>query len=113
MGRGDVEVCMAGESRARRAGGRLPVQCQPCRSPTISAGNVSYEVCGDRINRTNEKQPRSMLMKLADLATLIRSKNAGPFFLTFDIMFADEEHYQLLKTPSLLDYFPFPNLSIS
>ena len=28
-------------------------------------------------------------MKLAELASLIRSKNAGPFILTFDIMFLD------------------------
>ena len=42
-------------------------------------------------------------MKLADLATLIRSKNAGPFFLTFDILFADEEHYQLVKASRCLN----------
>ena len=42
-------------------------------------------------------------MKLADLATLIRSKNAGPFFLTFDIMFADEERYQLVKASQCLN----------
>ena len=42
-------------------------------------------------------------MKLADLAALIRSKNAGPFFLTFDIMFADEEQYQLVKASRCLN----------
>ncbi|HEX4202963.1 MAG TPA: DUF4387 domain-containing protein [Ktedonobacteraceae bacterium] len=42
-------------------------------------------------------------MKLADLATLIRSKNAGPFFLTFDILFENEEHYQLVKTSQCLN----------
>ena len=32
-------------------------------------------------------------------ARLIRSKNAGPFMLTFDIMFSDEESYQkILKS---------------
>ncbi|MCY4088244.1 MAG: DUF4387 domain-containing protein [Actinomycetia bacterium] len=31
---------------------------------------------------------------LAELAKLIRSKNAGPFQLTVDIMFADEETYE-------------------
>jgi hypothetical protein len=31
---------------------------------------------------------------LASLARLIRSKNAGPFVLTFDIMFEDEERYR-------------------
>jgi hypothetical protein len=31
---------------------------------------------------------------LGDLARLIRSKNAGPFMLTFDVMFSDEETYR-------------------
>lgn len=30
---------------------------------------------------------------LADLATLIRSKNAGPFWLTLDIMFDDADSF--------------------
>lgn len=46
-------------------------------------------------------------MKLADLATLIRSKNAGPFFLTFDILFEDEEHYQLVKASQSLNVQAF------
>jgi hypothetical protein len=49
-------------------------------------------------------------MKLADLATLIRSKNAGPFFLTFDIMFSDEGHYQLVKASGQLDERTFAAL---
>jgi len=34
---------------------------------------------------------------LASLARLIRSKNAGPFELTFDIMFEDEARYLRVK----------------
>ena len=34
---------------------------------------------------------------LAQLARLIRSKNAGPFELTFDIMFDDEPTYRRVK----------------
>lgn len=34
---------------------------------------------------------------LAELARLIRSKNAGPFELTFDIMFDDERTYERVK----------------
>jgi hypothetical protein len=34
---------------------------------------------------------------LAELARLIRSKNAGPFELTFDVMFEDEARYQRVK----------------
>jgi len=32
--------------------------------------------------------------KLGEMARLIRSKNAGPFELTFDIMFEDKESFQ-------------------
>jgi hypothetical protein len=34
------------------------------------------------------------MAKLGDLARLIRSKNAGPFTLTFDIMFDNEATYR-------------------
>lgn len=33
-------------------------------------------------------------MELHELTRLIRSKNAGPFMLTFDIIFADPEGYE-------------------
>ena len=36
-------------------------------------------------------------MKLAEIATLIRSKNAGPFTLTFDIMFSDPEQFHRVR----------------
>lgn len=36
------------------------------------------------------------------LARLIRSKNAGPFVLTFDIMFADREVYERVKQSGAL-----------
>lgn len=49
-------------------------------------------------------------MKLATLATLIRSKNAGPFFLTFDILFDDEEDYQLVKASQRLNEQTFATL---
>ena len=39
---------------------------------------------------------------LADLARLIRSKNAGPFELTFDVMFDDEATYQRVKRSGAL-----------
>jgi hypothetical protein len=34
------------------------------------------------------------LAKLRELAALVRSKNAGPFLLTFDFVFADEPAYR-------------------
>jgi hypothetical protein len=41
-------------------------------------------------------------MKLAELASLIRSKNAGPFILTFDIIFPDDESYRRVKKSGAL-----------
>jgi len=40
--------------------------------------------------------------KLANLASLIRSKNAGPFMLTFDILFSDEATYERVKSSGAL-----------
>lgn len=37
------------------------------------------------------------MTKLAELASLIRSKNAGPFQLTLDIMFDSKENYEKVK----------------
>ena len=36
-------------------------------------------------------------MKLLDLAKVIRSKNAGPFEVTFDVMFDDRDKYERVK----------------
>jgi hypothetical protein len=40
---------------------------------------------------------------LAELAQLIRSKNAGPFELTFDIMFDDAATYERVKKSGALN----------
>ncbi|KAK9327200.1 hypothetical protein V1520DRAFT_375188 [Lipomyces starkeyi] len=39
---------------------------------------------------------------LGDLASVIRSKNAGPYELTFDVMFDDSELYEKVKATGLL-----------
>ncbi len=39
---------------------------------------------------------------LGTLARLIRSKNAGPFVLTFDIMFEDEARYRRVRDSGAL-----------
>ena len=39
---------------------------------------------------------------LGDLAKLIRSKNAGPFTLTFDVMFEDEATYRRVVASGVL-----------
>lgn len=35
------------------------------------------------------------MARLGDLARLVRAKNAGPFWLTIDILFTDPAHYRL------------------
>jgi hypothetical protein len=49
-------------------------------------------------------------MTLTDLASLIRSKNAGPFNLTFDIMFADPASYLRVKRSGVLNVAMFAKL---
>ncbi len=51
-----------------------------------------------------------MPKKLMDLTALIRSKNAGPFIMTFDIMFDDPEKYQHVKKSGVLTPELFSNL---
>ena len=43
------------------------------------------------------------MTQLCDLAALIRSKNAGPFSLTFDIMFDNKESYERVKSSGVLN----------
>ncbi|GAA3759051.1 DUF4387 domain-containing protein [Plantactinospora mayteni] len=41
-------------------------------------------------------------MRLYECADIIRSKNAGPFTLTIDLFFGDEERYSIAKGSTLL-----------
>ncbi|WP_170311693.1 DUF4387 domain-containing protein [Vallitalea okinawensis] len=43
-----------------------------------------------------------MKITLMEAAKVIRSKNAGPFTLTFDILFKDENYYNTFKEKQLL-----------
>lgn len=42
------------------------------------------------------------MARLGDLARLIRSKNAGPFTLTFDIMFESDDAYRRVCNSKVL-----------
>lgn len=42
------------------------------------------------------------MTKLRDLAKVIRSKNSGPFEITFDIIFSDAAPYQRVKASNVL-----------
>ncbi|MBX6373983.1 MAG: DUF4387 domain-containing protein [Acetobacteraceae bacterium] len=47
---------------------------------------------------------------LGELAKLIRSKNAGPFLLTFDVMFGDEATYRRVVASGVLTRARFAEL---
>jgi len=42
-------------------------------------------------------------IRIADLARIIRSKNAGPYELTLDVFFKDEETYRKVRERRLID----------
>lgn len=48
--------------------------------------------------------------KLWQLAKLVRAKNAGPFTLTFDILFADAETYEQVKQSGVINRALFARL---
>lgn len=43
------------------------------------------------------------MAKLKELAKVIRSKNSGPYEITFDIMFPDQERYERVKASGVLN----------
>ena len=49
-------------------------------------------------------------MKLSDLATVIRSKNAGPFELTFDVLFANHDDFERVARSKVLSAEAFAGL---
>jgi len=51
-----------------------------------------------------------MTYKLRDLADVIRSKNAGPYELTFDIMFKTEEIYRAVAAAEIINKTSFAAL---
>ena len=42
-------------------------------------------------------------MRLSDLATVVRSKNAGPYQLTLDVFFANEEAFRRARDSGAMD----------
>ena len=43
------------------------------------------------------------MSKLYEIAKILRSKNSGPFELTFDIIFATEEEYERVKESGIIN----------
>jgi hypothetical protein len=50
------------------------------------------------------------MIQLIDIASVIRSKNAGPFELTFDIIFKRREDYEEILTQNLITPLWFSKL---
>lgn len=48
------------------------------------------------------REGEASLVRLADVARTIRSKNAGPDFITFDIIFDDKVTYETIKNSDAL-----------
>lgn len=44
-----------------------------------------------------------MKKNILEAAKVIRSKNAGPFELTFDIMFKNKEYFEMFKSKELIN----------
>ena len=43
------------------------------------------------------------MTKLKDLAKVIRSKNSGPFEITFDVIFDDKQRYERVKASNAIN----------
>ena len=44
-----------------------------------------------------------MMVRLRDIASVIRSKNAGPFELTLDILLKDDKTFELLRRANVIN----------
>ncbi|OPZ31960.1 MAG: hypothetical protein BWZ00_00258 [Bacteroidetes bacterium ADurb.BinA174] len=51
-----------------------------------------------------------MKYKLTDVASVIRSKNSGPYELTFDVIFKDFEIYERVKAAKIFNEKMFASL---
>lgn len=51
-----------------------------------------------------------MKYKLTDVASVIRSKNSGPYELTFDVIFKDVETYERVKAAKVFNEKMFASL---
>ncbi len=51
---------------------------------------------------TSATKPRAQGRRILDLAQVIRSKNAGPFEVTFDIMFDSAKNYRMVRDSGVI-----------
>ncbi len=65
-----------------------------------SMGTTTKKTSGQQPSGGGVGAPSSR--RLLDLAQVIRSKNAGPFEVTFDIMFEDEATYRMVRDSGVI-----------
>jgi crotonobetainyl-CoA:carnitine CoA-transferase CaiB-like acyl-CoA transferase len=70
-------------------------------APTISEETFHALEIGELVPLTTKKVP-SGECKLSELARIVRSKNSGPFEMTFDVMFDSLETYERVRSADLL-----------
>jgi len=79
---------------------------QPNQRKRASEEESKTPIKKKQIINSVEKQPSSQTSipaTLGDIARVLRSKNAGPYEITFDIMFDNEGVFQLVKNANILD----------
>jgi hypothetical protein len=91
---------------------RLTSIVAPCTSSTsitrLSRSDSTISIALRR-SKWGETTRWSVMPTLVELATLIRSKNAGPFELTFDVMFDDDVSYDSVTRAGILSATFFSN----
>jgi hypothetical protein len=63
------------------------------KTPKMASGPVAKPTASQQISP----------MTLGDISAVLRSKNAGPYEITFDVMFESERIYQMVKKVDVLD----------
>lgn len=77
---------------------------QPDIDPVNTPGEVQEAaVVKSRNDVTQGLRSLPVHATLADVASVLRSKNSGPFEITFDVMFENEHVYRIIKESQILD----------
>jgi len=56
-----------------------------------------------KLHQLNIFKLETKMNKLLNLAEILRSKNAGPFYITFDIMFKNKKFFEKIKNAKILN----------
>jgi len=95
-------------SRKLSIGKKQPLSTPRDTSATALSNGTSSTVNGKGPSKAAKVQPNPASQHflppdvLGQVASVLRSKNAGPFEVTFDVMFASDEEYRLIKESGVL-----------